>query len=42
QPENQRREIPEMPTPTETNGGAKTKIPDRTPAAVRKIEPEQA
>ncbi|GJW66456.1 hypothetical protein Tco_0120880 [Tanacetum coccineum] len=31
QPENQRLEIPEMPTPTETNGGAKTKIPDKTP-----------
>ncbi|GKB21386.1 hypothetical protein Tco_0855309 [Tanacetum coccineum] len=37
QPENQRLEIPEMPTPTETNGGAKTKIPDKTPAAARPL-----
>ncbi|GKE32643.1 hypothetical protein Tco_1451965, partial [Tanacetum coccineum] len=37
QPENQRLEIPKMPTPTETNGGAKTKIPDKTPAAARPL-----
>ncbi|GKF82412.1 hypothetical protein Tco_0244068, partial [Tanacetum coccineum] len=49
QTENQRLEIPEMPTPTETNGGAKTKIPDYCSATCKmphflptKLEPEQA
>ncbi|GJU76830.1 hypothetical protein Tco_1273900 [Tanacetum coccineum] len=37
QPENQCLEILEMPTPTETNGVAKTKIPDRTPATARPL-----
>ncbi|GKF66706.1 hypothetical protein Tco_0193223, partial [Tanacetum coccineum] len=30
-------EIPVMTTPTETNGGAKTNTPDRTPAAARPL-----